>query len=62
MKRTRNTRKSRARCLCGLRVALHFTPNNVKLDCWEAAARHQRATVKPTTLRDALIASAAGVR
>lgn len=48
----RNLRKSRSRCLCGLRVSLHFTPNNRKLDCDAAKAAHPRATVRPVSFAD----------
>lgn len=49
---TRNIRKSRERCLCGLRVSLHFTTTNRKLDCDTAKAAHPRATVRPVTFAD----------
>lgn len=42
------------RCLCGLRIAIHFTPDNRKLACAEARAAHRRATVRPTRLSDLL--------
>lgn len=41
------------RCLCGLATRLHFR-NGRKLDCWEAAARHQRATLRRTTFAELL--------
>lgn len=50
----RNLRKSRARCLCGLRVSLHFTQDNQKLLCWQARAMHPRATVRPLTFVELL--------
>ncbi len=40
------------RCLCGLAVKHHFKRQGNtlrKLDCWQAAARHQRASVRRTT-------------
>lgn len=55
--RPRNLRKSHDRCICGLRVSIHFTLDNRKLDCWEAAAVHQRASLRNGSLRSALIAS-----
>lgn len=50
----RNLRRSRARCLCGLRVSLHFTPDNRKLSCEEARHIHPRATVHRSSVLDAL--------
>lgn len=55
--RPRNLKKSRERCLCGLRAALHFTLDNHKLSCDEARRLHPRATVRPGALLDALQAS-----
>lgn len=37
------------RCLCGLAVKHHFLEGR-KLDCWQACARHQRATLRRLTL------------
>lgn len=36
------------RCLCGLAIRHHFRAGR-KIDCWEAAARHQRAAIKRTS-------------
>lgn len=44
--RLRNLKKSRARCLCGLRVSLHFTPDNRKLSCDDASYEHPQATIR----------------
>jgi len=52
--RLRNLRKSHARCLCGLRVSLHFTPDNRKMSCEDASYEHPQATVRPVTFSDVL--------
>lgn len=41
------------RCLCGLAVKHHFQ-NGRKLDCWQAAARHQRASIRRMTFVERL--------
>lgn len=33
------------RCLCGIATKHHFHKGR-KIDCWEAAARHQRASIR----------------
>lgn len=57
-----NLRKSRARCLCGLRVSLHFTPDNRKLSCEEAASMHRYATVRRERFVCLLLAARKAVR
>lgn len=54
----RNLRKGRARCLCGLRVTLHFTTDNRKLDCAEARRMHPRATRSCAPFADLLQSAA----
>lgn len=51
----RNMRRSRARCLCGLRATLHFHPvTHVKLTCDDARKAHPSATVRPVSFLEAL--------
>ena len=54
---TRNLRKSRARCLCGLRTSLHFTEDNRKLTCEQAAELHRLASIRFSPLRELLARS-----
>ena len=56
-KHPRNLRKSRARCLCGLRSTLHYTTVNRKLTCAEAAELHRYAGIEFKPLRTLLVAS-----
>jgi hypothetical protein len=49
------------RCTCGLRVVLHFTPDNRKLTCAEAADAHRWAGIRFKPLRKLMLASL-GVR
>lgn len=45
------------RCLCGLATRHHFEKRDgvkLKLDCWQAAARHQRASIRRTKFADLL--------
>jgi hypothetical protein len=46
----------RARCLCGLRAALHFTPSGRKLSCEQAADAHRWASIRFKPLRRLLMA------
>jgi hypothetical protein len=56
--RRRNLRKDPVnRCLlCGLRTTLHFTPDNRKLTCDEAAQAHPHASVRPQSFAQLLTA------
>ena len=42
--------KRTGRCLCGLRVALHYDASNRKLSCEQARAEHPHAVEKPASL------------
>lgn len=46
-----------ARCLCGLRIALHRDDQNRTVSCAEAARRHPHATVRERSLRQLLESS-----
>ncbi len=43
-----------ARCLCGLRTALHYDKDNRKLSCEETARVHRWAAALDRSLADAL--------
>lgn len=64
MARTRSMKKNPTdRCsLCGLRTQIHFTINNRKLTCQEAAEAHPRASVRALPLASAFAAILGGAR
>lgn len=47
------------RCLCGLKIAYHFTIGNRKVSCEEARLSHPRAAMKSNSLKRALLAAGA---
>ena len=46
-----NTIKRTGRCICGLKLSLHYAKDNRFLTCAEARAAHPRAKVAPLSLR-----------
>lgn len=48
------SRPTAARCVCGLRLRLHFTPDNRKLSCADAAKAHPYAGARRVPLAQAL--------
>lgn len=51
--------KRTGRCLCGLKVAYHYSSDNRRLSCPDARAAHPRAKVAARSLRVLLCAAGA---
>jgi len=54
--------KRTGRCLCGLKISLHFTDHNYKLSCEAAKLLHPTAKVSSFSLRKALFNAGASLQ
>jgi hypothetical protein len=52
----------RARCLCGLRLAMHRDASNASLTCAEARDYHRYAGIRFRPLRELMLRSVDGPR
>ena len=46
-----------ARCLCGLRVSLHYSRRNERLSCADARLAHRYARIEFRPLRELMLRS-----